>query len=603
MQASLQKQRQKTKTKQHKSTAILKMAAVQPDDQIIVDNEETGEQESDGMSKQQSDGGPISPDGVDQLQPNSSTEDDDCESEEEESDEEEEEEDPQKEEEMNLDELDGAALLALTKSRLEKQPTPAAPQTAPENDADSDSENEDYEEDARDNDDTEHTTNAANAEGSSEEADAAKSPTPESPIEEKKSEAEHGAPDEPVKDQAYFLELAMKKHQEAETMAQNDNDSDLELAMRKSKEAELKAQRDTDPTYLLKLAEQKVAEANAKARADEESTPGEVIKPALEVKPTRSENSELWALLNYSKMRLETGSTPNVGGGKKSGSKQGSVRGDDNMSVSSKLSKASKRSLGSRRSIQSKSGAPISVLGGPGDLRNSQHGTSAEGGENKMDAPFPDVTNDGDDSVDGSVSLESNTKDREDDEDSEDEENSDDSDEEESSEEEEDLPDFLKDAEEAMDPEEARALYEAAKFKAASILSVSEEKLTDVQMLQAIAIAEEAARKGDDKFSTKRSLFKLNEASVEDLKAFLSFGIPKSSEEGTAAAGGEESVGIRQRWGSRWSNFKQRCNEIDDKKHIERAGQPSLKEMSSAAMLDLKAQIDELEQNIKKATS
>lgn len=42
-------------------------------------------------------------------------------------------------------------------------------------------------------------------------------------------------------------------------------------------------------------------------------------------------------------------------------------------------------------------------------------------------------------------------------------------------------------------------------------------------------------------------------------------------------------------------DFKEKCNEIDERKQHERQGQPTTKEMMSAAMLDLKAQIDEYE--------
>lgn len=181
--------------------------------------------------------------------------------------------------------------------------------------------------------------------------------------------------------------------------------------------------------------------------------------------------------------------------------------------------------------------------------------------------------------------------------------NSDDDDSDESSDEEEEeedyLPDFLKDSGE--DPEEAKMMYEAAKFKAASILSVSEEKLTDVQMLQAIAIAEEAARKGDEKFSTKRSLFKLNEAKIEDLKSFLNLSItPKISQPRASPKNEEVKWGIGKgrfikKIGSVIQDFKGKCEEIDNKKEIERKGKPSNVEMLQIGMQDLKSQIEEYE--------
>ena len=483
------------------------------------------------------------------------------------------------------------ALLAFSKSRLEK--TPQAP--SPPTEANDDTEGEHVAEQAVTTDDENSEKIIA-----------------ESPDDRRKT-LDHGrdAADEKKMDDADDADDAAAPAPSEEQVAK-DQAYYLELALRKGKEAEAQAKRDEDPAYLLELAEKKVKEAQAKALKDEEETGENVIKPAVAAQPTRSENSEIWALLNYSKMRVETGATPQVGG-KKGGSKNGSARGDD-MSVSSKLSKSSKRSLGSRSMTKT---APITVVGGPGDLK-SPLGSPTEGEEaEKADVPFPDVTGDGDASVDGSVSMDGTKNSVANEEESDSgEDDDDDDDEEESSEEEEDeLPDFLKgnDDEEQIDPEEAKALYEAAKFKAASILSVSEEKLTDVQMLQAIAIAEEAARKGDEKFSTKRSLFKLNEAKIEDLKSFLSLsfspkqseqkGSTRQTEEGEAVGWGIGRGRLMKKLGTVVQDFREKCDEIDDKKKQEREGQPTNTEMFSAAMVDLKNQIEEYEKIVTKTAT
>ena len=146
-----------------------------------------------------------------------------------------------KEEETEVEELDAAALLAFSKSRLEKEsPTKQpAPQTD-EKEADADN------------------IDAGNT----------------SPIEEKKidvNETEEADVEPVVKDQAYFIELAMKK----------------------SREAEIKAKKDDDPSYLMKLAEKKLEEANAKAKLDEEAMGENVIKPIIPSGPKRSENAEM----------------------------------------------------------------------------------------------------------------------------------------------------------------------------------------------------------------------------------------------------------------------------------------------------------------------
>lgn len=482
---------------------------------------------------------------------------------------------------IEINELNAEQLLALSKSRLDK--LPQARTTA--------------EEESVDNDENE-------AEGESEDvasegdAHADNNNNCTTKVEVESSPSNDTADEPAVKDQAYYIELAIKKAKESKTPS----------PQKKNIEAPSSPQKKIieDPAYLHKLAERKVAEAEAKAKVDEERTGDNIIKPALlPAKPTRNENSELWALLNYSKARLETGATPTLG--KKTGGSRGSsIRGaDDTVSISSKLSKSSKRSQSSRLT------APVTVVGGPGDDAKADD-----------DGPFPDVTDNGEAaSVDGSVSLESATKnysdaneDGDDDEsDNSDNENNDDEDDSsEDEDEEEDLPDFLKDNdEEEIDPEEARELYEAAKFKAASILSVTKDHLTDVQMLQAIAIAEDAAKNGEDKFSTKRSLFKLNEAKVEDLKSLLSLSFTQTSteQESVAPKARERYTGgwgigggrLMKKLGTVVQDFREKCEEIDAKKEQARVGQPTGKEILNAAMVDLRAQIEEYEKIVTKS--
>ena len=133
------------------------------------------------------------------------------------------------EDETQVEELDAAALLAHTKQRLEK----AAPST----------------------------TNHEHTNSGEEKATDIDKP-PQSPDEEKKVDTIYRAIDEanePVKDQAYYIELAMKK----------------------SKEAEVKAKQDDDPGYLMKLAEKKIADAEAKAKEDEAAMGENVMKPVV----------------------------------------------------------------------------------------------------------------------------------------------------------------------------------------------------------------------------------------------------------------------------------------------------------------------------------
>jgi len=454
---------------------------------------------------------------------------------------------------------DSRALLALSKSRLQKQPQVG------DEDATSNNENDMVPEGA----DELIVHGRGHVEGKSIEPDEA------SPV---------------IKDQAYYIELAMKDRNEAEVKAKDEGAEYLRRVTEEKVEQVEKPKQDDD------VAAEGAHSLSTREADTSQSQQSQALLPpkaTLSRGPARSENQELWALLNYSKKRLETGATPQI-------KKKGSVRGDD-VSVSSKLSKsskASKRSLGSKTSTTRT--ADIAIVGGPDNLASPLG--SSDRATGKTDAPFNNVTDNGDASVDGSVSLDSETKisDRSDNSDDEEETSSD-----EEQEEEDELPDFLQDNDiDKTDPEETKLLYEAAKFKAASILSVSEDKLTDLQMLQALAVAEDAARKGEDKFSTKRSLFKLNEAKIEDLKSFLSLGSSaKSSQKGDETTKEErEAVGwgigrgrFIKKVGAVFQDIKERCDEIDEQKKQEREGQPSNKEVVSAALLDLRAQVAEYE--------
>ena len=401
------------------------------------------------------------------------------------------------------------------------------------------------------------------------------------------------------------LAIAKAKMAEAEAKAAADDD-EMEALREEARRAQAHLQSgegnivedaEKDPAHLLKLAEEKVRQAEEKARKDEEATGVNVIKPTVSTTKRSEANSELWALLNYSKVRLETGATPQLG------KKRESTK--DDVSLSSKgtkksvSSKASKKSIASQ-SVGSSSKAPASADAADNLSMKNENGATSRIEDDEV--PFPDVTGDNA-SVDGSVSGDDEQESLGDESDEED------SDSDESEEEEDDLPSFLKDdnEEEEMDPEEAKRQYEEAKFKAASILSV-DENLTDVQMLQAMAIAVEAANNGEEKFSTKRSLFRLNEAKLDDLKSFLDFsGKARAAEEKKTPQNIErEQVGwgigrgrLIKKLGAAFQDLKVRCDEIDERKQKERQGQMSHTEMFNAAFDDLKKQIDEYEKIVK----
>lgn len=473
------------------------------------------------------------------------------------------------------------ALLAFSKSRLENTPK-AEPHTSGEEEEEE--EHEDGSEDQQNNDDDNNNNNCDSEQSNHEE---------ETPL----FETAHSEEDN-----------SSSTTTESPNLNGSDQDNALEIAKQKLAQAEAKAAADDDtddPAYLLRLAEKKVKEAEEKAKLDEEATSGTVggvvVKPAVSSTRRSEANSELWALLNYSKMRVETGATPQLAKKATAPTTQ-----KDDISVSSKLSKSSKRSLNSKKSNTSKmshsnSETKVTINVDEGGLPKSA----------ERDAPVPDVTGDDNASVD---SLENSVEDEDEDEelrssrsDGEDESSDDDDDDDD---EEEEMPSFLQD-DDGIDPEETKRLYEEAKFKAASILSVSEEKLTDVQMLQAIAIAEEAARSGEEKFSTKRSLFKLSEAKLEDLRSFLDFGEnkEKASTTPSTATRTVETPGwgigrgrFAKKVGTMFSDFRDKCHELDERKLREREGKPTNVELLDAAMVSIKKELDEFESVVRKKT-
>ena len=59
---------------------------------------------------------------------------------------------------------------------------------------------------------------------------------------------------------------------------------------------------------------------------------------------------------------------------------------------------------------------------------------------------------------------------------------------------------------------------------------------------------------------------------------------------------------LAKKMGSIFSDFREKCEELDEKKRIERQGKPSNTELIDAAMVDIKKQIDEFEAIVRKKT-
>lgn len=530
------------------------------------------------------------------------------------SDSESEEEDDDGEEENPEDMPDGDttadlhALLAFSKSRLEKAPEPppapseeAAAEVMDDDEESVDSEMMEEQELLGEEDGSEaaappeEDTLAVESQNSASEENtpAAKrgvtdlviDASSSSLLAEEKKESANDVPS--VTAEEDLLQIAQQKLREAEAKAEEDDPESeiLKAANEKLRIVEEKAQSEKpekDQAHLFRMAEEKVRLAEEKAQLDEAQLDGDVIKPKPAPNRRSDANAELWALLNYSKKRLETGATPQV----KKSSKAG---GDDNASVSSK------RSANSRKSFASAKKSPTSADAFPGHNEAVVAVDSVDVGQAQQSNSVENDTQTADDGseenieVSSNVSVASGMKDQENEEDeslsdeeSSDEE-SDDSDEDDD-EEEDELPDFLKsDETDKVNAEEEKRLYEAARSYGASVLSVAEENLTDVQLMQALAVATEAARNGEEKFSTKSSLFKLHEANLEDIKAIFDMGM-RSSPKNASARGegeGEGGNGRQRRKSGRWgagkgrffqkvgnafSDFKTKCDAVDDRK-------------------------------------
>ena len=291
------------------------------------------------------------------------------------------------------------------------------------------------------------------------------------------------------------------------------------------------------------------SEAKTKAEDDEGTdtaaaaakTDGMSSKEAA-AKASQADDSqkELWALLSYSKQRLETGAHA------------GSQKKEKKKSSSRKKRSSSMGTAGSMKSpLTSPTASPArrpkksDAAAAEGDMEELQL-DGGGGGENEKKANADAV----DDDDDGQHSRESVASEGSDGErmDSDEEEYSNEdaeelsSDEEDSEEEDSEdshddsrggipaTPSFLRQLEETdkegPDSTDAKIMSDAARSYADAILSVADEKgtgdLTEKQMLEAMSVAEAAAAAGEERFTTSIAQLRLHEAKVASKKMAIS---------------------------------------------------------------------------------
>ena len=283
---------------------------------------------------------------------------------------------------------------------------------------------------------------------------------------------------------------------------------------------------------------------------------------AMANKPGRDSNKELWALLSYSKQRLESGTHVTTATGETK--KKSKPRRKKRSSSVGSRSAAS----GTKSAVTSPTGSPARPTPGDDSMDELNLGNNEVQTKNNADAEGTDIDDDGEHSRESVASeifrsRDSEGVDSEDEEDdseySDDEDESSGEEDEENSDEDSDedsrggiatTPSFLRQLEEREEEDgraaadaaaDIRIMSDAARSYADAILSVADEKgtgnLTDEQMLEAIYVAEAAAAAGDERFTTFGSLGKLHEAkaSIKDLTASMKVEMEKAAEKAKAA--------------------------------------------------------------------
>ena len=348
--------------------------------------------------------------------------------------------------------------------------------------------------------------------------------------------------------------------EEAETKEQQDENTDTddvaaaaapaETAQDVPEETENAATNASDDNEGSNAA---ASEAKTKAEDDEGTdtaaaaakTDGMSSKEAA-AKASQADDSqkELWALLSYSKQRLETGA--HAGGQKKEKKKSSSrKKRSSSMGTAGSMKSPLTSPTASPARRPKKSDAAAAAEGDMEELQLDGGG----GGENekKANADAGDDDDDGHHSRE-SVASEGSDGERMDSDEEEysnedaeelssDEEDSEDSEEEDSEDSHDDsrggipaTPSFLRQLEETdkegPDSTDAKIMSDAARSYADAILSVADEKgtgdLTEKQMLEAMSVAEAAAAAGEERFTTSIAQLRLHEAKVASKKMAMS---------------------------------------------------------------------------------
>ena len=341
----------------------------------------------------------------------------------------------------------------------------------------------------------------------------------------------------------------------------------------------------------------------SKAKADDEATAaakldGMSSKEAAAKASQAGEdsNKELWALLSYSKQRLETGAHA---GQKKDKKKSGSSRKKRSSSIgtsgSMKSPLTSPTASPARNPRKTDAAADTDMeelhLDG-GDYTTGN--VEDEGGQHSRKSVASETLHDEDadgpevERVDDGVVEEEYSNDDEE-ELSSDEEGSEvgSSDEEEESDDDSTggipaTPAFLRQLEETdkEDPDstDAKLMSDAARSYADAILSVADEKttgdLTDEQMLEAMCVAEAAAAAGEERFTTSIAKLRLHEAKEASKKVAVSMKEEAEKAAKTAKAAKDRQVARQnkifsgKRPAGRWikgkmKEFQETCAKVD----------------------------------------
>ena len=126
---------------------------------------------------------------------------------------------------------------------------------------------------------------------------------------------------------------------------------------------------------------------------------------------------------------------------------------------------------------------------------------------------------------------------------------------------------------------------------------MNEAKIEDLKLFLSLGSSAKSSQKGDETTKKEREAVGWGKKKVPSCSKYLFYASTLSTENyfTILLAKGIGRGRFIKKVGAVFQDIKERCDEIDEQKRQEREGQPSNKEVVSAALLDLRAQVAEYE--------